>query len=186
LHGAAVAIPVEEYEAVLRHEGAEKVFPRQHIYHRAFEVTLLQATRAACRYPKDLMVFVHDDGNDFNDLHTIFRSYIKKNPLTGKHLTSFLSMDDKTTPGLQIADMFANAIQWTTVRFVTGAENVHSGDIFMFDRSKINVWTRELGEEVLARAFKGRGIPIPESLESAIATHTENPTITDRRKSKHV
>jgi hypothetical protein len=173
LHGVGVALPVGEHEAVLKHENASRVFPEQYMYHRSFELAILDATRVACVNPKDLMVFVHDDGQDFAQLLTIFNDFKMKNPKTGKHLSAFLKMDDKKTPALQLADMFANSVQGLTLGFLTGKEKIP--DDFIFDRSGLKVWTRELGEKVLALNFKSRGIAIPQSLEDAIASHPPGP-----------
>jgi hypothetical protein len=173
---------VEEHEAVLRHENASRVFPKEHMYYRVFEGTILEATTVACVNPRDLMVFVHDDEPDFGDLLTIFRDFKVKNPKAGKRLTAFLPMDDKTTPALQLADMFANSIQGLTVEFLNGREEAPSDEIFMFDRSGIKVWTRELGEKVLARNFKSRSIPVPQSLEDAIAAHDQLPRRYPRKR----
>lgn len=175
LQGVGVALPVEEFQAVLRHENASVVFPERYIYHRAFELTLLDASTTACKRPRDLMVFVHDDGQDFGQLLEIFKDFKRKNPNTGKHLTSFLPMDDKTTPPLQLADMFANSIQGLTVEFLNGREEAPADETFMFDRTGLKVWTRELGELVLVRNLKSRHLSIPQSLEDAIASHPKAP-----------
>jgi len=164
-----MAIPVKEHDAVQKYEHASSLFPEQFIYHRAFEFTLLQSVRFACSdAPRDLMVHVHDDGPDFPLLHTIFKSYKQKNPLTGSHLTSLLSLDDKDTPALQLADMFANGLQARSVEFLSGKRDQFSDDeIFMLDRSNVFVWTKELGEDILYMHLKGKGLPIPKELEEA-------------------
>jgi hypothetical protein len=143
LHGVGVALPVEEHEAVLKHENASQVFPEQHMYHRVFEVALLAATKEACVRPRDLMVFVHDDGPDFGQLLAIFKDFKGKNPNAGKLMTAFFPMDDKDTSALQLADMFANSVQGLTVGLLNGSGTFPSD--FMFDRSGLRVWTRELG-----------------------------------------
>lgn len=183
IHGVGVALPVEEHEAVSRHENATRVFPKEHMYYRVFEATVLEATTGACVNPKDLMVFVHDDESDFGNLLAIFKDFKVKNPKSGKRLTAFLPMDDKTTPALQLADMFANSIQGLTVEFLNGREEAPSNEIFMFDRSGVKVWTRELGEKVLVANFKSRSIPVPQSLEDAIAAHGQLPRRYPRKRS---
>jgi hypothetical protein len=175
LTGVGVALPVEEHEAVLKHENANLVFPERFIYHRCFELALLDATQTACETIRDLMVFVHDDGQDFGHLLEIFKDFRKKNPKAGKHLTTLIPMDDTKTPALQLADMFANSVQGMTVKFLMGREAARSSGIFMFDRSSLKVWTRELGEKVLQLNLQSRNIPVPQSLEDAIAEHTGNP-----------
>src|SRR5271166_2903 len=174
LHGVGMAVPVKEHEAVQKYEHASEVFPEQFIYHRAFELTLLHSVRAACKGPRDLMVYVHDDGPDFPLLHALFKSYKQKNPLTGSHLTALLPLDDKETPALQLADMFANGLQARSVEFLSGKRDHFSDDeIFMLDRSEVFVWTKELGEDILYMYLKGQGLPIPKDL--AEATKSRNP-----------
>jgi hypothetical protein len=169
LHGVGTALPVEEHEAVLRHENANRIFPENHLYHRVFETTLLGSTRAACINPRDLMLFIHDDGPDFRELLAIFKDFKGKNPIHGRRLTCLLAMDDTVTPALQLADMFANSVQRLTVDLLKGEGSFPSD--FMFDRSDLRVWTREIGELELAHNLKQRGIAVPKSLTDAISEH---------------
>lgn len=179
LHSVGIVLPVEEHEAVLKHENASRIFPEQYLYHRVFETTLLHATRAACANPKDLMVFIHDDGPDFGQLLAIFKDFKIKNPKSGKHMTVFFPMDDEVTPALQLADMFANSIQGLTVDLVNGKETIPNN--FLFDRSGLRVWTRELGEYALAWNLKKRGIKVPQSLTDAISNHPKQPKRRQRK-----
>jgi hypothetical protein len=169
LHGIGMAIPVKEHEAVQKYEHASALFPKHFIYHRAFELTLLQSVKAACTGERDLMVHVHDDGPDFPLLHALFKSYKQKNPLTGSHLTTLLPLDDKETPALQLADMFANGLQARSVEFLSGKrDQFRTDEIFMLDRSQVFVWTKELGEDILYMHLVGQKLPIPEELLLAI------------------
>lgn len=171
LHGVGVVVPVGEHEAVLRHQNADVIFPAKYIYHRAFELTLFKTTHQACKSSKNSIAFAHDEGPDFNGLRTIYISFKEKNPRTAKYMKGFIPLDDKYVGALQIADMFANSIQGTTVKFLNEEiREASSSDIFMFDRSKIWVWTREVGEEVLAGNLESRRMPIPESLKTAVGS----------------
>jgi hypothetical protein len=182
LHGVAVAVPVKVHHDLLRYENADRIFKEEHIYFRALETAIYRATSLACADPRDLMLFVHDDGPDFDLLRQIFNSYKEKNQETGKHLTMFMPMDDKTTPPLQLADMFANAIQSTSVDIFAHNRMRDRKNIFMLDRSSVSVWDRPIGEIVLRHNMRSRGIPVPLELDEAADKWEQELKSTKRRE----
>jgi hypothetical protein len=170
LHGVGVAVPKADYDAVLSHDSAELIFPKKYIYHRAFEWTLLKATELACKSKENrAIVFAHDDEDDFNELRDLYRSYKERNSKSAVYMCGFQPLNDKVSPALQIADMLANSVMGTTVGFITGREGAEYSDIFMNDRTKLYVWSRELGEKMLLREMAKRKILVPQSLIDAMA-----------------
>jgi Protein of unknown function (DUF3800) len=164
IHAVAVVVPVEDHQQVMKHESANVIFGDE-VYHRAFESTILKATNNSCR-GSDWITFAHDDGQDFEQLRQIYHSFKEKNPDAAKKMRGFIPLDDKFTPGLQIADMFANSVMNRTHRQMTEGD-ADSREIFMFDRAKIYVWSQRFGEIVLAANLKSRGITIPATLLEA-------------------
>jgi hypothetical protein len=121
------------------------------------------------------IAFAHDDEDEFDKLRSLYRSFKEKNPKTGAYMRGFQPLDDKVTPALQIADMLANSVMGTTVGHLTKNESTTNENIFMFDRSKLSVWSKELGEKVLARNMGVRKIPVPQSLIDALAGYEVYP-----------
>jgi hypothetical protein len=181
LRGIGVAVPVQDHDAVLEYENANLIFPEGNVYHRAFELTLLHSVKTACTAPRDLMVFVHDDGPDFGELLAVFKAFKQGNRTASKRLSSLLSMNDMETPALQLADMFSNAVQSTSVQLLTGNRpGVAVNEVFMLDRASVAVWTKELGEEILWGNLKFRGLPIPADLDAIVlARRPEFPEIAE-------
>jgi hypothetical protein len=164
INAVAVVVLVEDHQEVMKHASADIIFG-EHIYHRAFESTLLQAAWNACK-GSDQIAFAHDEGQDFDRLRQLYRSFKLKNPEVAKKMRGFIPLDDKLTPGLQIADMFANSVMNRTHRHMTKGD-ADSREIFMFDRAKIYTWSQRFGEIILAANLRSRGIPIPETLSEA-------------------
>jgi hypothetical protein len=169
LHGVGCAVPMADYRAVMQHQSADLIFGEKGMYYRAFEVTLHRAVRSSCKSSNDAIAFFHDDGQDFNELRDLYRSYKKLNKIDGLHMKGFLPLDDKIHGEIQVADIFANSVMGTAVGHMTEKDGAHNSNIFMFDRSDLSVWSEELGLKILVSEMAKRKIPAPDSLIKALA-----------------
>jgi hypothetical protein len=121
------------------------------------------------------VAFFHDDGQDFDNLRTIYNDFIRKNPKSGARMKGFQPLNDKERAELQLADIFANSVMGTTVAHLLKKESADNNNIFMFDRSNLSVWSKRLGEIALLRNMGSRGIPAPQSLIDAVAGYGIKP-----------
>jgi hypothetical protein len=145
----------------MRHQAANTIFDIS-IYPQAFQSTLLMATENSCKKGGQI-AFVHDEGEDYDQLRQIYAAFKEMNPKSGAKMKGFLPLSDKDVPGLQIADMFANSIMNRTNRHMQyGDANVQ--EILMYSRSKLYMWDQRFGEAVLAANMRSRQIPLPDSL----------------------
>lgn len=175
LRGVGVAVPMEDYRAVMSHDSADRVFGSNGMYHRAFETTLYRAVQLACKRPDDGVAFFHDDGPDFDALRSLYTSFKKKNPKSGSRMKGFLPLNDKDHGELQAADIFANSVMGITVAHLLHKETAHNSNILLFDRSDLSVWSKQLGETLLLRNMASLKISAPESLIRAVAEYGITP-----------
>ena len=77
-------------------------------YQLAFQQTLAECAKVMTVLGKgNVVTFAHDDGDDFPELHRIYKEFKKLNPRYGKVMVDFVPLDDKVHPPVQAADVSA-------------------------------------------------------------------------------
>ncbi len=177
IRGVGSVVPVEAYEQVLNeHAGSEMVFKPEYIYHRAFELAIMRAKIFTCVSSDDKIAFVHDEQEDFDKLRTLYLDFKRKNRKTAPFLVGFFPQNDKATPELQAADMFANSVMRVTYNLHHSKDSQFS-EIVKFKQSRLALCSKTLLEKILRKNMMNRGLPIPESLSKAVEKAEELETI---------
>lgn len=171
IHKVGVAVPVEDYKAVMAYQSADLVFGSRGIYHRAFELTLLRAVRLTCKSAKDAIAFFHDDGDDYADLLAIYKSFKKNNHQTAPFMKGFKSLDDKGWGSIQAADLIANFVLGTSVGTIQNKPTQAEQALVDFGPKGLTWWDREPLEKTLLHNMKKKGIEPPRDLVEAVALH---------------
>ena len=109
-------------------------------YRLAFQQILAECAKAMRLLGRNnLVTFAHDDGDDFPQLHAIYKNFKKKNPSLASVMADFVPLDDKLHPSLQAADVAASV----TYRYAQAwaispdADNLKRLRNSMY---KINIW----------------------------------------------
>lgn len=166
IRGVGISVPLEDYRKVLLRPEADGVL-HANAYHAALASVMYETVQYIRKRPgRNMVAFVHDDGDDFPELFAVYKAFAKANPGTAKYMGGFQPLDDKLHPPLQLADMVANyAMSKSLVSLESGnmkLENIEMG-------SNINLlgyWSYDYVLSVLKRNLLGRGRPIPIDLES--------------------
>lgn len=86
-------------------------------YRLAFQQLIAECGKAMTllRGRGHIVTFGHDNGDDFNALHDLYREFKQRNPRYAGILLDFISLDDKLHPPVQAADVAA----WVTLQFAS-------------------------------------------------------------------
>jgi hypothetical protein len=83
-------------------------------YQLSFQQVLAECGKAMLLLGRNhIVTFGHDDGDDFDELRSIYRDFKKLNPRYAKRMADFVPLDDKLHPPVQAADIAA----WMTYQF---------------------------------------------------------------------
>ncbi len=78
-------------------------------YRLAFQQILAECAKAMRLLGRNnIVTFAHDDGDDFPQLHSIYKQFKEKNPHLASVMADFVPLDDKLHPPLQAADVAAS------------------------------------------------------------------------------
>lgn len=109
-------------------------------YRLAFQQVLAECAKAMQLLGRNnIVTFAHDDGDDFPQLHAIYRHFKKGNPHLASVMADFVPLDDKLHPPLQAADVAASV----TYRYAQAwavapdADNLKRLRKSMY---KVNIW----------------------------------------------
>jgi hypothetical protein len=165
--GVGVAVNIQAYRKVQSRPEAQGILD-PNPYHRALESVMFQVCKRVRidLKARDLVAFVHDDGDDFPELFTLYKDFRRKNPKTAKIMVGFAPLNDRLVPALQMADMVANDIQRNAVRYLK--EGQLNKDDFEMHENMIHagIWNEEYMLNVLKRSLVLAGKAIPQDLES--------------------
>jgi len=166
IRGVGVAIPIPVYEKIALRPEAHDIFD-VHPYRRAFDGVLNETLKIIERMPDHHMVgFIHDDGQDFDELRRYYKEYMLVNTRHARHaFDSLLPMDDKRNPPLQLADAFANAGMGCGVEWLRTSKQTDE-DKLPFNIEKLGAWDENFMLGLLKHELKRRGRPIPQDLQS--------------------
>ncbi|WP_353071840.1 DUF3800 domain-containing protein [Tunturiibacter gelidiferens] len=163
IRGIGVSIPVSVYNE-LRELPLASEFFTENIYKFAFESLLFKLSSMLAPHT---VAFVHDEGDDFNELHDVYMAFKTANHETVKWLGPFLPLDDKIHAPLQIADILANSVMGKHSDMLKGRE-VNPLEVEFIQQSEFFTFTKEFGLAVMKVNYQERGIPLPDYLESIV------------------
>jgi hypothetical protein len=166
IRGVGVTVLLEEYKRTMdRPEAAGMLYTNP--YHAALVSVMFETVKIIRRLPgRNMVAFVHDGGNDFPELYTIYNAFRKANPRTAKFIGGFAPLDDKLHPPLQMADMVANyTLQLGCEALANNSLKAHLKEM----RANINLlglWTEHYILSALKHELTRKGRPIPIDLQA--------------------
>jgi hypothetical protein len=110
-----------------------------------------------------VVAFVHDQGDDFDELHGCYRAFREMNKKTAKFMGGFQQLNDKTTPALQAADLVANH---TTFLMGQKLESENAIVEMQENLSRVGYWEEHYIAAILKNGLRKRGMPIPLGIEA--------------------
>jgi hypothetical protein len=168
IYGIGVAIPVADYEDVRSRPEAQGVLHGSP-YHWALEGIMLGTVNALCEDPasRSMVAFVHDDGEDFDELRAVYKSFKELNKVTAKYMAGFQSLDDKLHPPLQAADMAANYTLGLGQEWLANGRSKPKMKEMEQSIKRLYVWDKNYMLSVLKRQLVRLKRPIPSDLQGA-------------------
>jgi hypothetical protein len=165
IKGVGCVIPIEDYAKVCAREEAKEFFVAKP-YRRALEGIFNEVCRGIETLPgKHAVAFVHDDGDDFDELRSYYEDYKGLNQRHAKIMAGFRSLDDKQHPPLQMADAIANFTQERGIEWLeNGRQTLTSA--WPFNVYHLGIWNEEYMLGVVKHELRRRGKPIPADLQS--------------------
>jgi hypothetical protein len=163
IRAIGIAVQVEDYRKIASLPEAKSHLPIDP-YRAALSSVMLETIKHAkelSRHP--LVVFVHDDGDDFDGLCNCFREFRKKNRKTAKFTRTFIPMDDKGTPALQAADLIANHTAFLAGKRLDNKEVVAE---MRSNISGLKIWEKNYMKGLLRHLLTKHKQPIPLALEA--------------------
>jgi hypothetical protein len=165
--GIGVAVDIHAYRKVQSRPEARGILD-PNPYHRALESVMFHVCKRVRidLKARDMVSFVHDDGDDFPELFTLYKDFRKKNRKTAKIIAGFAPLNDQLVPALQMADMVANDIQGNAVRYLELGK-LNKTDFEMHENMiHAGIWNEEYMLNILKRGLMSAGKPIPQDLEA--------------------
>lgn len=162
IRGIGVAVQLEDYRRMAALPEANDILPKDP-YKAALSSVMFETVKhMRGRAGHNMIAFVHDQGDDFDELRDCYVAFRKMNNKTARFIGGFQQMNDKTTTALQAADLVANH---TT--FLMG-QKLDSKDAVIEMRenlSRLGYWDEKYIAAVLKNGLLRRGKPIPLDLE---------------------
>ena len=166
IRGVGISVLLEAYGRVYARPEAKGVLPGNP-YEAALDSVMYETAKIIRARPgRNMVAFVHDDGDEFDGLRSAYRKFTEVNPSIAKFMGGFQPLDDKLHPPLQAADMVAN------YNLQLGLEGLASGNMkanVQEMRQNINLlgfWDEGFILAVLKRNLISKGNPIPVDLQS--------------------
>lgn len=161
-----VMIPVEVYIKVGQRPQAE-FFGSANPYRRALEGVFNRAMQEIeASTGNHEVVFIHDNGPDWNDLEAYYNEYKELNPRHAQRMKGFIPSDDKDRPELQLADAFANEALYLSKEWLKGGGSPVQPKRELFNMWQLEVWNEQIMLCILKKNLLAKGLPIPADLES--------------------
>jgi hypothetical protein len=165
INGIGIAIPVADYEEVSQMPEAANIMPANP-YHGALVSIFAETLKCVGRKfrGRNMAAFVHDDGNDFPELHSVYKGFMNENPHWAKHSGGFQPLDDTRHPELQAADMAANYALQLGQTWLTNGRSEPEREQFKKSIKWIGVWEKTYILKLLVEQYAHRKLPIPQTL----------------------
>jgi len=152
--GFGVAIDEEDYQETIKTRKAENIFGANP-YHRALESVMYETVQHVRSLPgRNVVAFVHDDGEDFTELHNVYKAFKAKNPRTSKYMMGFMPLNDKQHPPLQLADMIANLTMHLGLDWLDNGRTQPKLEQMRQSIEKLGIWNKSYVEAVLDSNIK--------------------------------
>jgi Protein of unknown function (DUF3800) len=165
IKAVACVIPVDDYAKVCAREEAQDFFAAKP-YRRALEGIFNEVVRAIETLPgKHAVAFVHDDGDDFDELRHYYDEYRDVNKRHARIMAGFQPLDDRLHPPLQMADALANFTQEKGIEWLQNGRKTLVPEV-SFDIYHLGIWDERYMLGLLKHELKRRGKPIPADLQS--------------------
>jgi hypothetical protein len=164
IKGVGCVIPVEDYAKVCARPEAKEFFETKS-YRRALEGIFNEVCRGIESLPgKHAVTFVHDEGEDFDELRRYYNDYKVLNRRHAKIMSGFRALDDKQHPPLQMADALANFTQEKGIEWLQNGRQTLTSEL-PFNVYHLGIWTEEYMLGLLKHELRRRGKPIPDDLQ---------------------
>lgn len=168
INGIGVAVPVADYDEVREMPEAKEmgVFEGP-IYHGALVAVITETLKAMRGFAgRNMAAFVHDVGNDFVELHAVYKGFMKTNPYWAKYSGGFQPLDDKKHPPLQAADMAANYALQLGLKWLSSDRSEQERKEFQQSIKWIGIWDKTYLLSLLRNQYKHKQLPIPPRLQN--------------------
>ena len=150
IDGFGVAVPIADYQRVQRLPGAAACFS-SNPYYAALQEVMFQTVRfVRQKSGRNVVVFIHDDDNNFSEMHDLYKNFKEQNPKTAKYMLGFQSMDDKRNPPLQLADMTANLTLELATEWLDDNRSQPKLKEMKQSIEKLGIWTEDYMLALLA------------------------------------
>jgi hypothetical protein len=166
INGIGMAIPVGDYNEVRDMPESAIIFDDD-IYGWALVHVIVETLRAVRGLPgKHMAAFVHDDGNDFDELRAVYKEFMKNNPYWAKHSGGFQPLDDKLHPELQAADMAANYALQLGLKWLSDGRQQQKREEFQKSMKCLFIADKLTLLKILRDQYIHRKIPVPAVLQN--------------------
>lgn len=166
INGIGFGVPVADYNEV-RDIPESKIIFNGELYHWALVQVMAETVRAVRTFAgRHMVAFVHDDGNDFAEMHEVYKGFMKTNPHWAKYSGGFQPLDDKQHPELQAADMAANYALQLGLKWLSNGRLTQEREQFQKSIKCLFVCDKTYLLRLLRDQYKHKKLPIPPSLEN--------------------
>jgi hypothetical protein len=167
IRGVGISVPLETYYRVYdERPEAKGTLPADPNQAALVSVINETAKIAKAQRGRNMVTFVHDDDDHFDNLRSAVRKFKDVNAGIAKYIGGFAPLDDKLHPPLQAADMVAN------YTLQLGLQGLESDDMkanvqeMRENIGLLGVWDEGYILSVLKANLLRKGRPIPIDLES--------------------
>lgn len=166
INGIGMAVPVADYKEVRDMPESNIIFNGD-LYHWALVQVIAETVKAVKRFKgKNMVAFVHDDGNDFADMHETYKGFMKTNPRLAKYSGGFQPLDDKRHPELQAADMAANYSLQLGLKWLSSGRLQQEREEFKKSIKCLFVCDKTYLLRLLRDQYTHQKLPIPARLKA--------------------
>jgi hypothetical protein len=166
IRGVGISVPLETYYRVYERPEAKGALPADPYQAALVSVIYETAKIAKSQQGRNMVTFVHDDDDHFDNLRSAVGKFKDVNADIAKYIGGFAPLDDKLHPPLQAADMVSN------YTLQLGLQGLESGDFkanvqeMRENIGLLGVWDEGYILSVLKVNLLRKGRPIPIDLES--------------------
>jgi hypothetical protein len=168
INGIGVAVPVADYSEVREMPEAKAMGTFEGpLYHAALVAVISETLNVMRNHAgSNMAAFVHDDGDDFDELRAVYKGFIKTNRYWAKYAGGFQPLNDKKHPPLQAADMAANYALQLGQKWLSSGRAEQERQEFKKSIKWIGLWDKTHLLRLLRDQYKHRKLPIPSVLQN--------------------
>ncbi len=162
IRGIGVAVQLEDYRRLAALPDANNILPSDP-YKAALSSVMIETVKHMRKLPgHNVVAFIHDQGDEFDELRGCYQAFRKMNKTTAKFMGGFEPMDDKATPALQAADLIANHTTFLMRKKLDSKDAVVE---MRENLSRLGYWDERYIAAVIKNGLVKRGKPIPLDIE---------------------